>query len=176
MLLEYLELGKIVSTHGVRGELRVQAWCDSYDFFSSFEKVYLGKEKKEYTVDASRPHGNVMLLTLSGICDLDAANALRNTIIYVKREDASLGDSKYFIAELIGCNVVDADDESIIYGKIKDVTNTGASDIWHIVKDGKTYLLPSIPDVVKSVEVEKDIARIKPLKGIFEGAEEIRED
>ena len=177
MLLEYLELGKIVSTHGIKGELRVQPWCDSPDFFMGFETVYLDKkDNTEYTMKSSRPHGNVMLMTLDGIDDVDKAAALRGKIIYVKRADAPLEPGRYFIAELIGCRVVDADDESLCYGEITDVTNTGASDIWHISKENKEYLLPSIPEVVISVDVASNLAKIKPLRGIFEEAEEIHGD
>lgn len=178
MLLKYLELGKIVSTHGVRGELRVQHWCDSPDFFKSFKTVYLGKNGSEpMTVLGARPHGNIMLLTLEGIDDLDKANTLRGKTIYVRREDAPLEEGHYFIAELIGCKVVDADDTAHEYGVVRDVLNTGASDIWQIKgKDGREYLLPSVPGIVEKVEVENDIAYVRPIKGIFDEGEEIRED
>jgi len=178
MLLKYLELGKIVSTHGVRGELRVQHWCDSPEFFKSFKTVYLGKNgQNPYKVLGARPHGNIMLLTLEGINDIDAANTLRGKIIYVERDKAPLEPGSYFIAELIGCSVIDADDQSKIYGKVTDVLNTGASDIWQIKgNDGKEYLLPSIPEVVISVDVKNERALVRPIKGIFDEGEEIRED
>lgn len=178
MLLKYLELGKIVSTHGVRGELRVQHWCDSPEFFKSFKTVYLGKNgQNPYKVLGARPHGNIMLLTLEGINDIDAANTLRGKIIYVERDKAPLEPGSYFIAELIGCSVIDADDQSKIYGKVTDVLNTGASDIWQIKgNDGKEYLLPSIPEVVISVDVKNERALVCPIKGIFDEGEEIRED
>lgn len=177
MLLKYLELGKIVSTHGVRGELRVQAWCDSYEFFSAFKKVYVGKrEMAEYNVVNSRPHGNVMLLTLEGVNTLELANELRNKTLFVRREDAPLPDNRYFIAELIGCRVLDSDNEKKEYGEITDVSNNGASDIWHIKRDGVEYLFPSTPDTVVSVDVEKCVALIRPIRGIFDEGEEIHED
>lgn len=177
MLLSYLELGKIVSTHGVKGELRVQYWCDSPEFFQSFTRVYLKKDgADERHVLSSRPHGNIMLLTLEGVDDLDKANALRGRTIYVKREDAPLEEGHYFIAELKGCTVRDVDDNELVYGVVKDVTNSGASDIWHIEKDGKIYLLPSIPEIVKKVDVENGVALITPIPGIFGEEYEIRED
>ncbi|MBQ3897842.1 MAG: 16S rRNA processing protein RimM, partial [Clostridia bacterium] len=96
MRLKYLELGKIVSTHGVRGELRVQYWCDSPEFFKSFETVYLKKDGQEpKKVLGARQHGNVMLLTLEGVDDLDKANALRGRVIYVERDKAPLAPGSY---------------------------------------------------------------------------------
>lgn len=177
MLLSYLELGKIVSTHGIKGELRVQYWCDSPEFFKSFTRVYLKKDGAgERRVLSARPHGNVMLLTLEGVDDTDKANALRGRTVYVKREDAPLPAGRYFIAELIGCTVRDADDAEKTYGVIKDVTNSGASDIWHIENDGRLYLLPSIPEIVKKVDVENGVALITPIPGIFGEEYEVRED
>lgn len=178
MRLKYLELGKIVSTHGVRGELRVQYWCDSPEFFKSFETVYLKKDGQEpMKVLGARQHGNVMLLTLEGVDDLDKANALRGKVIYVDRDKAPLEPGSYFIAELVGCEVRDADDNSVLYGRVTDVLNTGASDIWQIKgEDGKEYLLPSVPGVVEKVDVDSCIALVRPMKGIFDEGEEIRED
>lgn len=177
MLLEYLELGKIVSTHGVKGEMRVQHWCDSAEFFQSFKTVYLGKNGSDpRTVLGARPHGNVMLLTLDGVTDVDMANALRGKIIYVKRSEAPLPEGRYFIAELKGCEVIDADSGKA-YGKIVDVINNGATDIWNIKgNDGKEYLLPSIPGVVIKVDVAECKTLVRPIKGIFDEGEEIRED
>ncbi len=177
MLLEYLELGKIVSTHGVKGEMRVQYWCDSPEFFQSFKTVYLGRGgKTPMKVMGARPHGNVMLLELEGITDIDMANTLRGKVIYVKRADAPLEDGRYFVAELIGCSVYDADSGKE-YGKVTDVLNSGASDIWEIRgADGKQYLLPSIPEVVVEVNVAENRATVRPMPGIFTEGEEIRED
>ena len=76
---------------------------------------------------------------------------------------------KYFIAELIDCKVIDADNEEKAYGVLSDVSETGANDVWHIrAEDGKEYLIPAIPTVVISTDVEEGIIKIRPLKGIFE--------
>ncbi len=177
MIMKYLELGKIVSTHGVRGELRVQYWCDYPEYFQNFDTVYLAKDGNQpYKVISSRPHGNIVLLTLEGVDTIDEANKLRGKTIYVSRKDAPLENGRYFIAELIGCRVVDSDNPDKIYGVITEVTNSGASDIWHVKSDSNTYLFPSVPEFVKSVDVEKEIALVKPIPGIFGEAEEIREN
>ena len=177
MLKKYLELGKIVSTHGVRGELRVQSWCDSPDFFNNFKTVYLGKNGKDQrTMLSSRPHGNVVLVTLEGVNDLDAANDLRGRIIYVKREDAKLPEGRYFVAELKGCVVSDAD-TGVVYGKVSDVSNSGATDIWTVKgENGKEYLMPLIPGMLVSADVEAEQILVRPIKGIFDEPEVIRED
>ncbi len=169
MKKEYLEVGQIVGTHGVRGELRVNPWCDAPAFLKQFHTLYFSPNGTgAVKVTACRPHGNVALLKLEGVDTVEAASALRNKVLYMKRSDAHIAEGSYFIAELIDCTVVDADDESIVYGVLSDVSETGANDVWHIRRDGREYLIPSIPDVVIGVDVAAGVIRIRPLKGIFD--------
>ncbi len=169
MKKEFLEVGEIVGTHGVRGEMRVNPWCDSPAFIKKFKKLYLDeKGEKVLDIKSSRDHGNVALIVAEGIDTVEKAQAMRGKVLYIKRDDAKLQKDNYFIAELFDCTVYDADDESIVYGIITDVSETGANDVWHITKDGKEYLIPAINDVVESVDVEKGIIKIRPLKGIFD--------
>ena len=169
MIKEYLEVGQIVGTHGVRGEVRVNPWCDSPEFIKQFKTLYYDKNgQSSVKVTACRPHGNVALLKLDDVETVEAAAAMRNRVLFMKRSDAKIAEGSYFIAELCDCTVIDADDESKIYGILTDVSETGANDVWHITKDGKEYLIPAIPDVVDSVDVKQGIIKIRPLKGIFE--------
>ncbi len=169
MLKKYLETGKIVSTHGVRGEVRVDPWCDSPDFLKRFKTLYYDKDgKQSVKVLSCRPHGNVAVLSLEGVDSIEKANLLRNRILYMNREDAKLPAGKYFIQDLIGCRVVDADDESVFYGTLSDVSETGANDVWHVKdENGTEYLLPAIPPVVIDTDVEVGVVKIRPLRGIF---------
>lgn len=170
MIKEYLEIGKIVSVHGLKGEVRVQPWCDSGDFMKKFKTLYFDKNgKNSISVVACRPHGNVVILKLDGVDTPEQAQLLRGKMLYMKRADAKLAKTQYFIAELIGCTVYDADDERRIYGKISDVSKTGANDVWHIQdENGKEYLIPAIPIVVVETDVENEKVKIRPLKGIFD--------
>ena len=169
MIKEYLEVGQIVGTHGVRGEVRVNPWCDSPEFIKQFKTLYYDKNgQSSVKVTACRPHGNVALLKLDGIETVEAAAAMRNKVLFMKRSDAKIAEGSYFIAELCDCTVINADDENKTYGILTDVSETGANDVWHITKDGKEYLIPAIPDVVDSVDVKQGIIKIRPLKGIFE--------
>lgn len=169
MKKEFLETGEIVGTHGVRGEMRVNPWCDSPKFLKKFKKLYLDENgTNALDVRSVREHGNVALLSVCGIESVEQAQAMRGKILYIKRDDAKLDKDNYFIAELYDCTAVDADDENKIYGIITDVSQTGANDVWHITKNSKEYLIPAINDVVISVDVEKGIVKIRPMKGIFD--------
>ncbi len=170
MIKNFLAVGQIVGTHGVRGELRVNPWADSPEFLKQFKTLYYDSEgKNSVKVVSSRPHGNVVLMKLDGIDTVEAASAMRNKRLYMRRSDAKLADGVYFIEELVGCDVFDADDEGKRYGKISDVSETGANDVWHIKSDdGKEYLIPAIPSVVIDTNVEENRVLIRPMKGIFD--------
>lgn len=177
MRLSYLELGRIVGTHGVKGEMKAESWCDSPDFFKNFSTVYFGKSGEDpHTLKSSRPHKNMVLITIDGIDNMDKAEALRGQVLYVKREDAPLDDSTVFVAELIGCTVADADDPSKVYGKVTDVSNSGAQDIWYIKNGSREYLMPNIPGIVEKTDVENDLILVRPIPGIFDDAEELRDE
>ncbi len=169
MIKEYLEIGKITSTHGIKGEMRVQPWCDSPEFMKSFKTLYLDKNGETALKVSSRPNGNMVIMKVQGIDTVEAAASYRNRVLFMKRSDAKIEKGSYFIQELFDCTVVDADDESIIYGILCDVSQTGANDVWHIeAQNGKEYLIPAIKDVVIETDVEKGIIKIRPLRGIFE--------
>ena len=169
MIKEYLEIGKITSTHGIRGEVRIEPWCDSPEFLKKFKVLYYDSKGEKPFKIASRPHGHMAIAKIEGVDSIEEASKLRNKVIYMKRSEAKLPKGKYFIAELIDCRVIDADNEEKIYGILSDVSETGANDVWHIkADDGKEYLVPAIPPVVISTDVETGIIKIRPLKGIFE--------
>ena len=98
---------------------------------------------------------------------IEEAEKLRNSVIYIDRNDVSLPEGRYFIDDLIGCNVTDADTGNLL-GKISDISETGANDVWHITNNGKEYLVPAIDEVIVSVNVEEKSAVLRPMKGIFD--------
>ncbi len=172
MLKDYLELGQIVGTHGIKGEIRINPWCDSPDFAKKFKTVYFdNRGSKKCKVVSCRAHGNIILMKLDGVATIDEAEKLRNTVLYISRAEANLPEGTWFIEELIGCSVYDADTDAF-YGVISDVSETGANDVWHIkAENGKEYLIPSIKEVVISVDVADCKIVIRPLKGIFDDAD-----
>lgn len=168
MLKKFLETGKIVGTHGIKGEVRVQPWCDSGDFLKQFKKVYLDKEGATFlSVTLVRPHGNVVIMALKDIDSIEKAESLRGKVIYIDRKDVHLQKGRYFIDDLLDCTVFDADSGEIL-GKLTDVSETGANDVWHVTKNGKEYLVPAIDDVLVEIDVENEKVVIRPLKGIFD--------
>lgn len=168
---DYLETGKVVGAHGVRGELRVQAWCDSPDFLTKFKRLYLSADGSGVLeILSARAHGNLVLVKARGVDTIEEAERLRGKTLYLRRGDVTLEEGRYFVQDLIGCRVLDADSEEPL-GTVTEVSQTGANDVWHIAKDGKEYLIPAIPDVVLAVDTEAGTVVIRPLKGIFDDAD-----
>ncbi len=168
MIKKFLETGKIVGTHGVKGMVRVQPWCDSAEFLEQFKSFYTDKNgENRLDVTSVKPHGNVVLMAIKGVDSIETAEALRNKVIYIDRKDVKLPRDRYFIDDLIGCTVTDADTEKVL-GMLSDVSSTGANDVWHIKSDGKEYLVPAIDEVIVSVDTENEAVVIRPLKGIFD--------
>jgi 16S rRNA processing protein RimM len=169
MRKEFLEVGEIVGTHGVRGEMKLNPWCDSPDFVKRFKVLYFDDEgKKPIKINSCRVHKNVVLLKLDGVEDMNTAENMRNTILYICRDDANLADGEYFLQELFGCKVLDFVDENIEYGIITDVSSSPAQTLWHIEKDGREYLFPAVDEFVKFVDIDACIVKIAPIKGMFD--------
>lgn len=155
-----LEVGQIVNTFGIKGEVKVVPFTDDISRFDDLKKVYvkIRKEEKLYKVENTRYHKNMVLLKLEGIENPEQAETLKNAILEIDREDAiPLEEGTYFIVDLLGLEVYT--DEGKLLGKVEDIYNTGANDIY-VVKDelGKQILLPGIDEVIK--EIDFDNAKI----------------
>lgn len=176
MKKKYLEIGKIVSVHGIKGEVRVQPWCDSGEFLTEFEELYFKKGEEKLEIESARVQKNIVIMKIKGVDDRNEAQLLRNKILYMDRDDVELSEGSYFIQDLLGLQVIDFDCPEKRYGELTDVTQTGANDVYHIKgEDEKVVLIPAIPDVIQEIDLEKGFMKITPLKGLFEEAEEIRE-
>lgn len=167
MKKEFLEIGKFVGTHGVRGMVRIQPWSDDGEFLTKFKKFYLENGKTKIELNKITPHGNVVIAAVKGVDTIENAEKLRNQVLYIKRDDARLPEGRYFVSEIIGAKVYDADSDALL-GTLCDVSPTGANDVWHIKNGDKEYLVPAIPPVIIDVNIDTDIIKIRPLKGIFD--------
>lgn len=168
MKKQFLDSGKIVGTHGIKGEVRIDPWCDSPEFLCAFKKLWLDENGTEFIEVKSRPHKNISLAKIKGVDTIEAAEKYRGKVVYINRDDINLAEGVHFVQDLIGLEVKDAGNGRA-YGKIADVLRTGANDVYEIKDaDGKTYLAPVIDDVVKEINVNDGYVLIVPMKGIFD--------
>lgn len=167
MIKQFLEVGKIVGTHGLNGEVRVECWCDSPEFLCYFKNLYF-KEGQEKIQVKSRPHKNIALVKIKNVNSIEEADMLRGKVLYINRDDINFEEGVNFVQDLLGCVVKDID-TGAVYGKITDVLYTGANDVYEVTNgDNKKFYVPVIEQVVINKDVENEVVEIRPMKGLFD--------
>ena len=166
--MQYLEIGQIVNTFGIKGMVKIVPFTDNIERFDELKKVYIvnKKSRKEYEVEEVKYHKNMVLMKFKGIEKVEDAENLRNCYLEIDRKDAKqLEEDTYYIVDLIGLDVYT--DEGKNLGKLDDVFNTGSNDIY-VVKDelGKQILLPAIKEVIKNVDLENKKITVHLLEGL----------
>ena len=167
---EIFQVGVITSTHGVRGEVKVFPTTDDPKRFKRLKEVILdtGKEKLTLEVEGVKFFKQLVILKFKGIDDINDVEKYRQKSLYVTRKNAvRLSRDEYFIADLIGMEVIDEQNEKI--GILKDVMETGANDVYVIdMTDGRELLLPAIKQCILKVDVEQGIMQVHILEGLLD--------
>lgn len=158
MKLRFLEAGEIVTTHGVRGEMKMLPWADGPDFMLEFKRVRI--EDTDYKVESCRIQKTCNLLKLQGVDTMEAAQAMHGKVVQVYREDAPKG--LIFAAELIDMDVY-ADGAAI--GKIVDVLDYPGNKVY-VVKGEYTYMIPAVKAFVLSTDIEKNEMQVRLIEGM----------
>ncbi len=154
---DYLEIGQIVNTYGIKGFVKVVPFTDDITRFEKLKSVYIDIKGnlKEFTIEEVKYSKNMVLIKFKEIPDINEAERYRNYYIKINREDAiKLPKDTYFIADLIGLQVY-VESTNQLLGKVDDIFPTGSNDVY-VVKDelGKQILLPGTKEVIKQVDIE----------------------
>jgi 16S rRNA processing protein RimM len=173
LLTDWFYVGKIVNTHGIKGEVRVISQTDFPDErYASGSVLYVGRdhaaEKESVTVESWRQHKNFDLLKFDGIDSINDAERLKGLSLFVSEEQlGELGEHEYYYYEIIDCDVFDEDGTHL--GKIKEILSPGANDVWVVKRKGKKdVLLPYIEDVVKHVDTARKRVVVHLIPGLVE--------
>ena len=158
MKLQYLEAGEIVSTHGVRGEMKVLPWSDGPDFLLDFSGVRIGTT--EYAVESCRVQKTCNLLKVQGVDTVEQAQALRGKTVEVYRQDAPA--DLIFVAELIGMDVV-TDGKSI--GALSDVLDYPGNKVY-VVKGEHEYMIPAVSQFIENIDMDAGVIRVRLIEGM----------
>lgn len=167
---KYLEIGQIVNTFGIKGQVKIVPFADDITRFDELKEIYVEKknELKLFQIEQVNYKKNMVILKLKGIETVEEAEKLRNCYLKIDRKDAKkLPKDTYFIVDLLGLDVYT--DEGKLLGKVDDIYNAGSSDIY-VVKDelGKQILLPAIKDVLKEVDLENQKIIVHLIKGLVD--------
>ena len=158
MKLQFIEAGEIVTTHGIKGEVKVLPWLDSPEDLCDFDRCRI--DGKEFEIEQCRVQKTCNLVKFAGIDTMEAAQAMRGKTIELYRED--IDDEVIFAAELIGMEVF-CDGEMI--GKIKEVLDYPGNSVY-VVKGAREYMIPAVKEFILSTDMEKNEMQVKLIEGM----------
>ena len=165
MTKKMMEVGQIVNTHGIRGEIKIQPWCDSPDFLLDFDTYYI--DSTPYRVTSSRVHKFCVLASLSGVDTVNAAMVLKNKVVSIDRSNVTLPEGKHFIADLIGLDVVEEKSGQVI-GKLADVLTLPAQDVY-VVRGDKEYMIPAVKEFIHETDLSAGRITVSLIPGMETG-------
>lgn len=166
---DFLPAFKVVTTHGVRGEMKAQPLCDGAAFLARIKRVYTSAQGGgETALLGVRAQGNMLLVRVSGVDTMDAARARVGHTYYFAKQDAKLPEGRYFIDDLLGCAVTDAE-TGTVYGTITDIDHPAAHDVYTVRRgDGSTSLFPAVPEFLDRVDLAARTVYVRPIPGMFD--------
>lgn len=162
----YLEIGKIVNTRGLKGEVKVVPWADYPEIFEEISFVY-GKDEKRYLIENVKYQKNNVILKLEGVDTIEIAEKLKNTVLYVRKDTfGDMDEGTFFVADLIGLDVFDENDTFL--GKLSDVFTAGGADVYTVKNEGeKDLLLPALKSVVNEINLEEGFIKVTVPDGLL---------
>lgn len=172
--MEWFNVGRIVNTHGVRGEVRILSTTDFEEqrFVVGNKLAAFKKDDKKptwVTIQSVRRHKNFILLTFEGMNNINIVEPFKEGMLKVTKdqmEEDLLEENEYFYHDIIGCSVVSEEGETI--GEVKDILQTGANDVWVVKGEkGKEQYIPYIEDVVKNINIDEKVITIHVMEGLL---------
>lgn len=166
--MDYTIIGKIINTHGIKGDLKIYPLTDSLDRFFHLEKVYIGDSKEEAIIKEVNVHKGFVLLRFKNLENINDVLKYKEQFIYVDDENrVKLQENQYFISDLIGCKVLLLDGKEL--GLLIDVLQGGANDVYVVsTQEKKEFLIPAVSEFIKIVDIDNNLIVIDPIEGMIE--------
>ena len=169
-MVKYLELGQIVNTFGIHGEVKVKPFTEDNKRFDKLKDIYIElKDKLElFEIETVKHHKDMVIIKFKGIDSIEEAEKYRNKYLKIDREDAGkLPKDTYYIADLLNLNVYT--DEGKLLGKVDDIFSAGTKDVYSVKDEtGKQILLPGIPEVIKEIDLDEEKIIVHLIKGLVD--------
>jgi 16S rRNA processing protein RimM len=160
----FLEAGQIVNTHGIKGEVKVQSWCDNPEFLLQFDYFHIGSEK--VNVISKRIHSGMILVLFEGVDNIDKAIAMKNKVLLIDRALISLAHGQHFVTDLIGLEVFDLRTNNQI-GILHDILHLPASDVYVVQNNSEQYLIPATGGFIENVDIGMGTITVNTIKGML---------
>lgn len=164
--MEYIHIGKIVNTHGIKGEIRILSdFKYKEKVFQTGKKIYIGKLKEEAIINSYRYHKIFDMITIKDINNINDVLKYKGKNIYTTREDLNLNKNEYLIEDLIG---LDVEVDKKIIGKTIDYIKDKHQDKLVVNKNEKKYIVPFVCDIIETIDLDKHVIIIKNIKGLLD--------
>lgn len=157
-----LEAGKIVNTHGLSGEVKIQPWADSPEVLTSLERLYI--DGTPIKILSARVHKGCVIAALEGVEDVDSAIGLKNLTVFIDRNDVLLEEGRHFVADLIGLRAINADTDEQL-GTVADVLSLPANNVY-VIKGEREILIPAVPDFVDKIDISGGYIKLRLIEGM----------
>lgn len=157
----YLEAGKIINTFGVRGEVKLDPWCDSAEFLKPLKTLYIDGATR--AVASSRVHKGMLIIRFADVEDVNGAMLLKNKIVYFARSDVRLPKGRHFVADLLGAAVVDEQGTEI--GKLTEVLDIPAGQVY-VVQGETEHTIPAVPEFILDIDADEKTIRVHLIEGM----------
>ena len=157
----YLEAGKIINTFGVRGEVKLDPWCDSAEFLKPLKTLYIDGAPR--AVASSRGHKGMLIVRFADVEDVNGAMLLKNKIVYFARSDVHLPKGRHFVADLLGAVVVDEQGAEI--GKLTEVLDMPAGQVY-VVQGETEHTIPAVPEFILDIDADEKTIRVHLIEGM----------
>ena len=157
----YLEAGKIINTFGVRGEVKLDPWCDSAEFLKPLKTLYIDGAPR--AVASSRVHKGMLIIRFADVEDVNGAMLLKNKIVYFARSDVHLPKGRHFVADLLGAAVVDEQGAEI--GKLTEVLDMPAGQVY-VVQGETEHTIPAVPKFILDIDADEKVIRVHLIEGM----------
>ena len=163
MKLEMIKIGRIVNAHGIRGEVRVQPRDADPFFLTQFKTFYL--DGKAVKPTACHVHKSLVLMKLPGVDDMNTALTLKDKVLYIRREDAKLPEGSFFLADIEGLEVRDAQSGAVL-GKVHEVLTLPANNVYVIKGGEREIMVPAVPQFIAETNIEEGFVRVNMMEGL----------
>lgn len=158
---QYIEAGRIVNTHGVAGEVKVEVWLDSPQFMKKCGRIFV--DGAPLKIISAREHKGFLLAKLEGVNDVNAAMRLKGREVRIDRSDAPLPRGAYFLQDIIGAAVVDEAGNAV--GTLEEIMETPASRIY-VVRGEREHMIPAVPEFILAADAERGIVTVHLIEGM----------
>ena len=158
---QYIEAGRIVNTHGVAGEVKIEVWLDSPAFLRRFPRIFVGGVEKKLLGGRAQKH--FLIAKLEGVDDVNAAMALKDKVITVDRDDVRLPKGSFYVQDILGARVVDEQGREV--GTLTDVLERPAQNIY-VVQGEQEHLIPAVPEFILKTDTDAGIITVRLIEGM----------